>query len=326
MKVSEDVNISLQIFILSEINMIKICAVIVSYNPGDTIISNTEAIASQVDETIIVDNGSKIDYIDSLRKVFEPRRDIHIINNKTNLGIATALNIGMNYAIQLGSNWVITLDQDSYASPTLIQNLIQTLNRTKNINDVGFIGSNIKEQRFQHLEYRWLCLNKQIPIFFKRIKCNENDITDVTMIITSGALTNLKMFQNIGPFIDDFFIDYVDTEYCLRAKANGYKILVSAKAQLYHNLGDKKEVTFLGYTYRPTNHSSTRMYYIARNRIFMIKKYSFRFPHWLLFDSMASLYNAYRILLFENDRRNKIMMSVLGTIDGLLNIKNRKIL
>ena len=39
--------------------MNRICAVIVSYNPDDSIISNVNSLIPQVDEVVIVDNGSR---------------------------------------------------------------------------------------------------------------------------------------------------------------------------------------------------------------------------------------------------------------------------
>ncbi len=141
---------------------------------------------------------------------------------------------------------------------------------------------------------------------------------DVTIVITSGALTNLQVWEKLGGFRDDFFIDYVDTEYCLRAKRAGYKILVSAGAKLYHRLGDKREVKRLGLTLKPTFHSPLRLYYVARNRVPMVREYALEFPHWFLFDVVAGAYNTLRILLTEDKRLQKLGATVQGTWDGLL--------
>ncbi len=42
--------------------------------------------------------------------------------------------------------------------------------------------------------------------------------------------------------MEDLFIDSVDTEYCLRLKKNGYRVVRLNEAILYHPLGDSKNI------------------------------------------------------------------------------------
>ena len=75
---------------------------------------------------------------------------------------------------------------------------------------------------------------------YRRTTYTNQILEDVSIVITSGALYNLKAYPKIDPFRDDFFIDYVDIEYCLRAKQNGYNIVVNCNARLYHRLGNQQ--------------------------------------------------------------------------------------
>ena len=161
-------------------------------------------------------------------------------------------------------------------------------------------------------------LRPRNKFLFERVSCNENILDDVTYVITSGALYNLAVYKKIGPFRDDFFIDYVDVEYCLRAREKGYKTIVACNAYLHHSLGNQQKHKFFGRDFYPTFHSTTRWYYISRNRIRMLKQYSIRFPHWFLFELMVSINSILRMLLFENQRATKIKAILLGTLDGFL--------
>jgi hypothetical protein len=38
--------------------------------------------------------------------------------------------------------------------------------------------------------------------------------------------------------------------------------------------------TILGFTFRPTHHSTMRQYYLSRNRIVVFRKYVTVFPRW----------------------------------------------
>ncbi len=140
---------------------------------------------------------------------------------------------------------------------------------------------------------------------------------DVTFVITSGALMDLDVYRSIGPFRDEFFIDYVDHEYCLRAKRNGYAIVVVRDALLYHSLGDKQERSIGRFRFRPTFHSADRLYYIHRNAVRMRLEYGLAFPHWLLFDVTSSTYNLLRVLTFEDHRGKKLAAIIDGVVDGV---------
>ena len=56
-------------------------------------------------------------------------------------------------------------------------------------------------------------------------------------IITSGNLLSLRAFDTIEPFMDDFFVDHVDNEYYLMARAKGYYVIVTSKPIMEHRLG-----------------------------------------------------------------------------------------
>ena len=128
---------------------------------------------------------------------------------------------------------------------------------------------------------------------------------------------NLKIYQQLGPFRDDFFIDYVDTEYCLRAKKQGFDIIVACNAHLHHRLGNQQRFRVGPLELRPTFHSVIRWYYISRNRIPMIRQYGIRFPHWLLYELIINSYGFLRMLCLEDHKLGKILAVLLGSLDGL---------
>lgn len=128
---------------------------------------------------------------------------------------------------------------------------------------------------------------------------------------------NLGIYEQAGPFRDDFFIDYVDTEYCLRVKRRGFHIIVACNAHLQHKLGNQKKFKVGPLEMRPTFHSPVRWYYISRNRIPMIREYGLRFPHWLLYELVINGYGLLRMMLFEDQKWTKILALLFGALDGL---------
>jgi len=293
----------------------SLCAVIVTHHPDSSFQTRLIDIAAQVALVIVVDNGSfdqELEQIHSLNGI-----PIHLILNKQNLGIATALNQGMTAAKQAGYQWAISFDQDSRPASNMIAEMLSTLNCYSNPEKVMFVGPNIINETVPDSRAKWLIPYHKLPCLFRRVGCDKGDRDDVTVVITSGALTNLSAFEKLGFYKDNFFVDYVDTEYCLRAKKNGYRILVSRKAILFHRFGSKRIVKVLGYPFQPTFHQPLRRYYICRNRISLLREYGLTFPHWVMFDMIAAIYNMIRILLCEDQRRQKVIFSLSGTWDGL---------
>ena len=49
----------------------------------------------------------------------------------------------------------------------------------------------------------------------------------------------------------------------------------------------------------------------------MIRQYALRFPHWFLYELVASFYIFMKMLLFESQKTAKLWAVLRGTLDGL---------
>ena len=79
---------------------------------------------------------------------------------------------------------------------------------------------------------------------------------EVESVISSGSLLALAVYEQIGPFRDEFFIDHVDTEYCLRARRQGFRILQTRRPSMSHTVGAPTRHKGLGKVRWTTNHSA----------------------------------------------------------------------
>jgi rhamnosyltransferase len=288
-----------------------VVAVIVSYNPGDEFPENVHAILEQVATVIIVDNGSEST---SLLKKTAELPGVEVIYNAGNLGIANALNQGFERAISDGFEYVLTFDQDSRPMPWMVEKLLSVYRihlRAKQIAVVGpSIDDPVAEVKGRHLRPRG-------TVFFELVSCEQGCLEGITFVITSGALYRTDIYQKIGMFRGDFFIDYVDMEYCLKAKTFGYEILVNCDAHLIHRLGKRQKRVIMGRAEYPRFHSPLRWYYLSRNRIPMLKKYAVHFPYWCIYEFLNFSYGFLRMFLLEDQRIEKVTAFLRGTWDGL---------
>lgn len=292
-------------------------ALVITYNPGLDLPQKLDTLFHEFDEILLVDNGSSAEIRDIIQAQVKDRgARLKALLNDRNLGIATALNQGFSMAIQMGYEHLITLDQDSTPVAGMKSELIKAEQDHPNRGRLAVLAPDIVEDMLgKPSRY----IRPKGFFFFERVTCKGEILRNLGFVITSGSMFNLEHYKRIGPFRDDFFIDAVDTEYCLRARTMGYEISVACKAKLKHNLGKRQRKQFLGKTQSPTFHPPSRWYYISRNRVRMIVLYGWRFPHWLFHEMIITMTSLARMLLFEDRRALKLKAILLGTWHGLNN-------
>lgn len=260
----------------------------------------------------VVDNGSPAENLLTV----EPQIDgskLSLLRNSTNLGIATALNRGIRLLAAEGFDWVVTFDQDSEIKAGFLAAQLATLASRENPDKVAMIGANRIDPDTE--AHRWLRPTKSFP-YFERVNCHEAS-QGVTLVITSGTMTNIVIFNELGGFRDELFIDLVDFEYCLRARQRGYAILVSCEAELVHKVGDQTQRKALGLTLSSTHHSPLRRYYLFRNSIHLMRQYGRIHRHWLIYQILALCEIVLGIVVSETGKWGKLRACWIGFRDGL---------
>ncbi len=289
-----------------------VCGVLVTFNPSRELGSNIDNLSSMIPHVIVVDNNSQVKnvrWIESIRS-----RRIEMIRNPQNLGVAAALNQGLQRAIDLGYSWALTLDQDSHPAADMVERLCAAHQQAHDPNCIVILAPRIVNRGLDKPTYY---LRKRFGPFYERVYCDTGILESVSTVITSGSMINLKVFLELGGYREDFFMDHVDTEFCLRALKRGYKINVACEARLDHTLGQRREVRVLGLRLYPTFHPPQRWYTISRNRLVMMRMYALSFPHWFTYEIVASFYTLARMLLAEDNRREKLRAIWRGLLDGL---------
>jgi rhamnosyltransferase len=277
----------------------SVCAVIVTYHPSAAMIEGLKDQLAQAQGLVVVDNGSNADEVGWLRDA-SLRLSFHLIENRENLGVAAALNVGIKSALDRGFDWVVTFDQDSKIADGFMSQMF------------GALESHPEGQRVGSMHPRYL--NQETGVESK-VRRAPDDGPIVSM--TSGALMPAWIFHKIGWFATEYFIDQVDFEYCLRIRAAGYLVADAKQAILLHHAGQPKKISFLGFSFAPTNHSVSRRYYMSRNRIALYRKYFRTFPGWVLGLAYDSLRETVKCFVSEQDRLRKLRSFVIGTWDGL---------
>jgi len=281
-----------------------VCALLVTYHPDGEFPVRLRGISRQVGAIVIVDNGSAEAEVAMLREcAVDPA--IALVLNSENLGVARALNIGIQQAALLGYSWVLLVDQDTVVESDMVETLCAIRESFPDRERLAIVGSNfwekhrrsVKANRFDSCGAQW---------------------DEVAAVITTGSLLSLPAFSDIGPFREEFFIDYVDTEYCLRARARGYRVLKTRRPLMSHSIGRPTQHRLLWMKKWTSNHSADRRYYIARNHTVMVRECGrYMLGSWVLISFLSCLKAWKRIALYEQSKRSKIAAVYLGWWDGI---------
>lgn len=242
-----------------------IVSVIVLYNPDVLILRRlVDGLLDQVSRILLIDNGSK--NFSDVCTCFHNFEKLDIIPLGENFGIAKAHNVGIEAAKKMDASHVLIFDQDSYAPPELVEELVvaetNLLLAKKNVAAVGpaFYDSRTKNN------YPFSLID---GFFLRKIYSKSADEpVRTSFLISSGSLIRISVLDVVGFMKEDFFIDYVDIEWGLRAAFRGFESFGIPKAIMEHSVGDER-LNFFGREI--SVHSPLRRYYLARNGVFMMK-------------------------------------------------------
>jgi rhamnosyltransferase len=276
------------------------CGVIVTFNPDAKVLLNIAQILPQLDWLVVVDNGSRPE---ALKPIQDAASSIgfKLIENGANLGIATALNKGVEWARSQNAAFVALFDQDSTAADGLIDALVQTYKERSVDRRVAIVSA-----KHMHEDTRtWLK-----PVF--------DPDGGPLVAITSGSLLPLTIFDECGLFEDDFIIDRVDEEHCLRVRSRGYSIVLCEAGILWVTLGSPNPFRILGMTLRATHYSPGRRYYITRNRMVIVKRYWRLYPQWCYWAVSGFLKELLYVCLAEKRKLLKLRNMGRGLWDALI--------
>ncbi|MBK7379935.1 MAG: glycosyltransferase [Ignavibacteriales bacterium] len=267
-----------------------IAASVILYNPDESLLRNIWAIERQVSKIYLFDNSDNIanDFITDLIN----KSNIKYLSKGTNVGVGEALNICAHYAIEEGYDFLLTLDQDSFPTEGMVNQMLKNFN-DEELKLIGIIA----------------------PYFVNRFeteKYTDGNFAESLFQKTSGNLLNLQIFQNAGDFRADFFIDYVDIEYGFRLNKLGYKVMKIDDARLIHNEGNLERRKLFGRTFYFFNHAPVRWYYKIRNLFYLRDEFKNDYPEFFKRAYKNNIKQFIKILFYEDNKIKKIKYAFRG--------------
>ncbi len=277
-----------------------VCAVVVTYHPGQDVVENLSALRAETNRIIVVDNGSsgtELAMLDAAAK----NLDLEIIRNGENLGIATALNIGIRRAQQLACPWVLLFDQDSCVTPGFVEAMLTGF---RTLSDHGPIGILVPQYR-----------DKRLGNVMEALRESDGQIETA---MTSGSLLQMSTLNQHGLLLDELFIDGVDHELSLRLRAAGFRLVECADALLLHSPGSPQSHRIIRKKpFQTSNYSAVRRYYQERNKVWLVRKYWREFPEFSRRQFSVTLKEGIKVVVLEQNKLEKMIAFLRGWWHGL---------
>lgn len=251
----------------------KVIAVTTTFFPEEQVIyKNWQVLFNEIDKYIIINNSK--DYVFTALLNCD---NLEVVSND-NVGVSGGLNIGIKRAIELDADFIILFDQDSISGKGLIGSL---LNAPGLVEGMVVVAPNIFHKTTE---------TEIHSKFFGHGKSLNARYTHVNRTQTSGLLVPVGVFKNVGFFNENYFLDFVDTEWCRRVSKAGYQILIDKESTLYHEFGEgEKKILCYNYKYG----KPFREYYGARDTLYLLSETSssIKFKFKLFFRFFWSLFN-----------------------------------
>ncbi len=265
-------------------------AVVVVFNPPDDLAENIASYADQVQKIFIYLN-SEIIPKQKLRLMDLFGNKVQFLGDGENVGIGVGLNLGCKEALGQGFQWALTMDQDS---------------------------------RFEHFNIDEKSIEDDVALIYPIYNLSKNVVSDhkAPWLMTSGSLVRLYTWDYLGGFREDYFIDGIDFEYCMRLMLHNHRLKKDKKWLLTHHLGESLEFKqYLFLRFRVTNHAGFRQYYVFRNYCLIAAEYFPKNKWWSLFLIRVLCIRFLKFCVFEKKQLIKIGFAWKGVVDAF---KGRK--
>lgn len=248
-----------------------VSAVICNYNGEhylDACLDSLVALGDQLDEIIVVDNGSTDRSVELVRSRF---KEVRVLRLPDNGGPCVARNAGMRAA---RNRFVLAVDNDAVLLSSTFEQLKQALEerpdavaaqpRSVYADDPGRVHYNGGSFHYVGL---YSLRNFGAPI----AEASGRGIVDVDGLIAICILIDRDAFFAVGGYDEDFFILFEDFDLSMRLRIAGHALISVEESLVLHRGGTP------GISFRGNEYPRFRSFYHSRNRWLLIfKNYSLR--------------------------------------------------
>ncbi|WP_342146810.1 glycosyltransferase family 2 protein [Rickettsiella endosymbiont of Aleochara curtula] len=274
---------------------------IVLYHPDKKKVLDLIDICSQYEKgkVLLFDNSEG-----SLSFEFDNNKNVFLFKSPKNVGVGGAHHAACQMAEEKNFDFVLFLDQDSQLPTGFLTDMISGFYRLLKLHPrLCAIGPSWRDPELDGGLTR--ALKDKLRSFLKAPNLKH-------VLISSGMLISVACLKDVGYPKKEYFIDLVDTEWCLRALYKNYQIFMLPDIHMSHRIGEIKKISKFNFQYE----QPIRYYYSLRNSLFLFheKHISFACKFFILAGNLFKL----RKIIFSPKPIQSLITASRGIKDGLL--------
>jgi len=247
--------------------MKKLFILILNHNQAADTISCVESVEKEKItgvkiEVVVIDNGSTDNSVLRIRNRF-PK--LTFFENYRNVGFAEGVNRGIEYALENKGDYVFLLNNDAVLTGGALRKLVERMRAGRKIGIIGpkiyYMQSKIKRIWFAGGEVDKKRFTAGHVGVQEEDEGQYDKESDTDYITGAAMLIKREVFEKIGLFNSNFFLYYEDADFCLRARADEFRVIYFPKALVYHEVSVFHQ--------EPLFH-----YYMTRNHLLFLEKHA----------------------------------------------------
>ena len=218
-------------------------------------------------EVVVVDNASDGNDVEVLGQQFAGYVDI--LKNDKNYGFAGGNNIGIRHAqARFNPDYVLLLNNDTVVAPDFLDEMVRAAESDP---AAGILGPKIYWHDFDgRRDVIWTAggnIRWWHPWIYDAIGGNDDDLPQYQRLATVGWISGAAMMirrqvlEQVSLLNTDYFFGTEDVEYCLKARANGFKAVYVPTARVWHKVGRSRPKHWPSLAFLPDYHRLLRRNY-----------------------------------------------------------------
>ena len=220
--------------------------------------------------TIVLDNHSTDGSLAAIRSNFPEVETIELAENR---GYTGNNNVGIRLALEAQADWVFVLNEDTILDPECLAKLVAVGESHSNIGMVGPMVYHFDEPTLIQSAGGVLGRGWESVHLGKDEKDGGQfrEPHMVSWLTGCALLIRRAVINQVGMLDERMFIYYEETEWCLRARAAGWRLMHVPEAKLWHKGVQRNYLPSPSFTY-----------YMTRNRFLMLSKHRAPISVWMI--------------------------------------------
>jgi GT2 family glycosyltransferase len=180
----------------------------------------------------LVDNASEDESVEMTGAKYP---EVKVIRLPKNLGYSMAYNLSMPYAFEDGCDWVIWANNDVRIEPNCLNELARAAQSDPKIGVLGpaFLGWNDDDPNYYMVGNH--------PYAIGAMKSRSREPIDVEWVEGSFLMVRRRCVEAVGPLDPYYFMYSEESDFCRRARYQGWKVLLVPSALARHYAAGSSE-------------------------------------------------------------------------------------